>query len=162
MLVHGDAGTDATLQVTSLTQILLDPHCRTIKGWGKQFYELTLQFMINLGFFVSTVASQGWWNLFHFNWGGEGEGKRRVEGGDEEGGWGLVKENTRDASLSKGPPSKKFRNLFSIIISYLNKIKYHPSKKRGFSYTVLASGIFTEAWRYCAHFTAFSCVSADF
>ena len=32
MLVHGDAGTDATLQVTSLTQVLLDPRCRTIKG----------------------------------------------------------------------------------------------------------------------------------
>ena len=63
--------------------------------------------MINLGFFVSTVASQGWWNLFHFNWGG-GEGKSGVEGGGEEGGWGLVKENTRDASLSKGPPSKNF------------------------------------------------------
>lgn len=33
VLVHGDAGTDATLQVTSLTQVLLDPHCRTIKGF---------------------------------------------------------------------------------------------------------------------------------
>ena len=32
VLVHGDAGTDATLQVTSLVQILLDPLCRTIKG----------------------------------------------------------------------------------------------------------------------------------
>ena len=32
VLVHGDAGTDATLQVTSLVQILLDPVCRTIKG----------------------------------------------------------------------------------------------------------------------------------
>lgn len=33
VLVHGDAGTDATLQVTSLVQILLDPFCRTIKGF---------------------------------------------------------------------------------------------------------------------------------
>lgn len=33
VLVHGDAGTDATLQVTSLVQILLDPVCRTIKGF---------------------------------------------------------------------------------------------------------------------------------
>ena len=37
-----------------------------------------------------------------------GEGQRGVEGGGEEGGWGLVKKNTRDASLSKGPPSKNF------------------------------------------------------
>ena len=60
-----------------------------------------------------------------------GGGEKGVEGGDEEGGWGLVKKNTRDASLSKGPPSKKFRNLFFIIISYLNKIKYRPSRKKG-------------------------------
>lgn len=33
VLVHGDAGTDATLQVTSLAQVLLDPHCRTTKGF---------------------------------------------------------------------------------------------------------------------------------
>ena len=161
MLVHGDAGTDATLQVTSLTQVLLDPRCRTIKGWGKQFYELTLQFLINLGFFVSTVASQGWWNLFHFNWGGGGRGK----GGRGRGwgrGLGACKRKHKGSEFVEGSSLKKFRNLFSIIISYLNKIKYHPSKKRGFSYTVLASGIFTEAWRYCAHFTAFSCVSADF
>lgn len=32
VLVHGDAGTDATLQVTSLAQVLLDPYCRTTKG----------------------------------------------------------------------------------------------------------------------------------
>ena len=32
VLVHGDAGTDATLQVTSLVQVLLDPLCRTTKG----------------------------------------------------------------------------------------------------------------------------------
>ena len=32
MIVHGDAGTDATLQVTSLAQVLLDPMCRTTKG----------------------------------------------------------------------------------------------------------------------------------
>lgn len=92
----------------------------------------------------------------------EGEGKRGVEGGGEEGGWGLVKKKHKGREFVEGSSLKKFQNLFSIIISYLNKIKYHPSKKRGFSYTVLASGIFTEAWRYCAHFTAFSCVSADF
>ena len=161
MLVHGDAGTDATLQVTSLTQVLLDPHCRTIKGWGKQFYELTLQFMINLGFFVSTVASQGWWNLFHFNW-GEGGGEKGGRGRGWGRGLGACKRKHKGREFVEGSSLKKFRNLFSIIISYLNKIKYHPSKKRGFSYTVLASGIFTEAWRYCANFTAFSCVSADF
>lgn len=33
VLVHGDAGTDATLQVTSLAQVLLDPMCRTTKGF---------------------------------------------------------------------------------------------------------------------------------
>lgn len=94
---------------------------------------------------------------------GGGEGKRGVEGGGEEGGLGACKKKKhKGREFVEGSSLKKFRNLFSIIISYLNKIKYHPSKKRGFSYTVLASGIFTEAWRYCAHFTAFSCVSADF
>lgn len=33
VLVHGDAGVDATLQVTSLAQVLLDPICRTAKGF---------------------------------------------------------------------------------------------------------------------------------
>lgn len=33
MLVHGTEGTDSTLQVTSLAQIILDPGCRTIKGF---------------------------------------------------------------------------------------------------------------------------------
>ena len=32
VLVHGDEGTDGTLQVTSLVQVLLDSNCRTIKG----------------------------------------------------------------------------------------------------------------------------------
>lgn len=130
MLVHGDAGTDATLQVTSLTQVLLDPHCRTIKGWGKQFYELTLQFMINLGFFVSTVASQGWWSLFHFNWGGGG-GEKGGRGRGWGRGLGACKKKHKGREFVEGSSLKKFRNLFSIIISYLNKIKYHPSKKKG-------------------------------
>lgn len=33
VLVHGTEGTDSTLQVTSLAQIILDPGCRTIKGF---------------------------------------------------------------------------------------------------------------------------------
>lgn len=33
MLVHGTEGTDSTLQVTSLAQIILDPRCRTIRGF---------------------------------------------------------------------------------------------------------------------------------
>ena len=33
MLVHGTEGTDSTLQVTSLAQIILDPACRTIQGF---------------------------------------------------------------------------------------------------------------------------------
>lgn len=33
MLVHGTEGTDSTLQVTSLAQIILDPACRTIRGF---------------------------------------------------------------------------------------------------------------------------------
>lgn len=33
VLVHGTEGTDSTLQVTSLAQIILDPTCRTIKGF---------------------------------------------------------------------------------------------------------------------------------
>ncbi|XP_065690980.2 myotubularin-related protein 9 [Patagioenas fasciata] len=33
VLVHGTEGTDSTLQVTSLAQIILDPGCRTIRGF---------------------------------------------------------------------------------------------------------------------------------
>lgn len=33
MLVHGSEGMDSTLQVTSLAQIILDPKCRTIRGF---------------------------------------------------------------------------------------------------------------------------------
>ncbi|NXQ41214.1 MTMR9 protein, partial [Catharus fuscescens] len=33
VLVHGSEGTDSTLQVTSLAQIILDPRCRTIHGF---------------------------------------------------------------------------------------------------------------------------------
>lgn len=33
MLVHGTEGADSTLQVTSLAQIILDPACRTIRGF---------------------------------------------------------------------------------------------------------------------------------
>jgi len=33
VLVHGTEGTDSTLQVTSLAQIILDPACRTIHGF---------------------------------------------------------------------------------------------------------------------------------
>lgn len=33
VLVHGTEGTDSTLQVTSLAQIILDPTCRTIRGF---------------------------------------------------------------------------------------------------------------------------------
>jgi len=32
VVVHGAGGRDATLQVTSLAQILLDSHCRTVEG----------------------------------------------------------------------------------------------------------------------------------
>lgn len=33
VLIHGTEGADSTLQVTSLAQIILDPSCRTIKGF---------------------------------------------------------------------------------------------------------------------------------
>ncbi|XP_028652223.1 myotubularin-related protein 9 [Erpetoichthys calabaricus] len=33
VLVHGTEGTDSTLQVTSLAQIILDPTCRTMRGF---------------------------------------------------------------------------------------------------------------------------------
>ncbi|XP_062858264.1 myotubularin-related protein 9 [Trichomycterus rosablanca] len=33
VLVHGAEGTDSTLQVTSLAQIILDPGCRTVRGF---------------------------------------------------------------------------------------------------------------------------------
>ncbi|XP_053316921.1 myotubularin-related protein 9 [Spea bombifrons] len=33
VLVHGSEGMDATLQVTSLAQIILDPKCRTLRGF---------------------------------------------------------------------------------------------------------------------------------
>ena len=59
-----------------------------------------------------------------------GEGKRGVEGGGEEGGLGACKKKHKGREFVEGSSLKKFRNLFSIIISYLNKIKYHPSKKR--------------------------------
>lgn len=32
VLVHGASGTDTTLQVTSMVQLILDPDCRTIRG----------------------------------------------------------------------------------------------------------------------------------
>ena len=32
VVVHGRGGRDLTLQVTSLTLLLMDSHCRTIKG----------------------------------------------------------------------------------------------------------------------------------
>lgn len=32
VLVHGDTGCDIELQLTSLVQIIMDPHCRTVKG----------------------------------------------------------------------------------------------------------------------------------
>ena len=32
LLVHGSEGTDTTLLVTSLTQLILDPDCRTVTG----------------------------------------------------------------------------------------------------------------------------------
>ncbi|CAD5120271.1 DgyrCDS8840 [Dimorphilus gyrociliatus] len=33
VVVHGSDGTDSTLQVTSLAQLLLDPDCRTVRGF---------------------------------------------------------------------------------------------------------------------------------
>lgn len=33
MLVHGAEGTDATLLVTALAQVILDPGCRTVVGF---------------------------------------------------------------------------------------------------------------------------------
>ncbi|XP_057308817.1 myotubularin-related protein 9-like [Hydractinia symbiolongicarpus] len=33
VLVHGDRGSDITLQITSLTQLLLNPECRTVTGF---------------------------------------------------------------------------------------------------------------------------------
>ena len=32
VLVHGGGGRDLTLLATSLAQVLLDPHCRTVTG----------------------------------------------------------------------------------------------------------------------------------
>lgn len=86
--------------------------------------------MINLGFFVSTVASQGLWNLFHFNWGGGG-GEKWGRGRGWGRGLGACKRKHKGREFVEGSSLKKFRNLFSIIISYLNKIKYRPSRKEG-------------------------------
>ena len=33
VLVHGGGGRDLTLLATSLAQVLLDPHCRTVTGY---------------------------------------------------------------------------------------------------------------------------------
>ena len=40
VLVQGSAGIDGTLQVTSLSQIILDPDCRTIRGYVSLYNNL--------------------------------------------------------------------------------------------------------------------------
>lgn len=63
--------------------------------------------MINLGFFVQQLQVRDGGTYFTLTEEGGG-GEKGGRGRGEEGGGGLVKKNTRDASLSKGPPSKNF------------------------------------------------------
>jgi hypothetical protein len=35
VLVHGDTGYDAELQLVSVVQVILDPHCRTVRGFAE-------------------------------------------------------------------------------------------------------------------------------
>uniref|UniRef100_H3ASG8 Myotubularin-related protein 9 n=1 Tax=Latimeria chalumnae TaxID=7897 RepID=H3ASG8_LATCH len=54
VLVHGTEGIDSTLQVTSLAQIILDPNCRTIRG----FEALIEREWLQVGeFFFSTCCA---------------------------------------------------------------------------------------------------------
>jgi myotubularin-related protein 9 len=41
VIIHGSDGTDTTLIVTSLSQLILDPDCRTITGLVPWFIEIT-------------------------------------------------------------------------------------------------------------------------
>ena len=73
--------------------------------------------MINLGFVVSTVASQGWWSLFHFNWRGGGGGEK---GGRERGwgrGLGACKKKHKGREFVEGSSLKKISK--SILHNYL-------------------------------------------
>ena len=51
VLVHGADGTDSTLQVTSLAQLILDPDCRTVRGYVVSFGRY-------LGFFGKIVPQK--------------------------------------------------------------------------------------------------------
>lgn len=58
VLVHGTEGTDSTLQVTSLAQIILDPACRTIRGFQglveREWLQVTFKFEAQSKFFFFT------------------------------------------------------------------------------------------------------------
>lgn len=47
ILVHGAEGTDTTLLVTALAQVILDPDCRTLAGFQglleREWIQVTLQ-----------------------------------------------------------------------------------------------------------------------
>ncbi len=48
MLIHGGDGVDLTLAVTSLTQIILNPDCRSIRGFEvhKVAFKMCIGFII--------------------------------------------------------------------------------------------------------------------
>ena len=37
MVVHGSEGTDVSLAITALAQIILNPDCRTVRGQVRNF-----------------------------------------------------------------------------------------------------------------------------
>lgn len=56
VLVHGTEGTDSTLQVTSLAQIILDPTCRTIRGFQGLVEREWLQVRLTAGAYRSSAV----------------------------------------------------------------------------------------------------------
>lgn len=56
VLVHGTEGTDSTLQVTSLAQIILDPTCRTIRGFQGLVEREWLQVRLRTGAYRSSAV----------------------------------------------------------------------------------------------------------
>ena len=83
--------------------------------------------MINLGFFVSTVACQGWRNLFQFNWGG---GAKGGEGGGEEGGLGACKRTLGTRVCRRVLPQKISKSILHIYV-ILKQNKMSSQQKVG-------------------------------
>jgi len=55
VVIHGSEGTDSTLMVVSLVQVILDPDCRTIKGY--YWPEMCFRLYININLCISRFES---------------------------------------------------------------------------------------------------------